>query len=87
MKLLRQNIERKTGAGEATLYPEEPEDMVRSYFGPFPTDLLTYYSSGMPTISSALKTSYAPMRSARSSSNPPPARPSPPGSTQNSPSA
>ena len=28
MKLIKSNIERKTGAGSATLLPEEPEDMV-----------------------------------------------------------
>jgi protein pelota len=28
MRLIKQNIERKTGAGSATLLPEEPEDMV-----------------------------------------------------------
>jgi len=28
MRLIKQNIEKKTGAGTATLLPEEPEDMV-----------------------------------------------------------
>lgn len=28
MRLIKQNIEKKTGAGGATLLPEEPEDMV-----------------------------------------------------------
>ena len=29
MRLIKQNIEIKDGAGSATLLPEEPEDMVR----------------------------------------------------------
>jgi len=29
MRLIKQTIERRTGAGSATLMPEEPEDMVR----------------------------------------------------------
>jgi protein pelota len=31
MRLIKQNIERKTGAGSATLLPEEPEDMVSEF--------------------------------------------------------
>lgn len=31
MRLLKSQIEQKTGAGFATLMPEEPEDMVRVY--------------------------------------------------------
>jgi protein pelota len=31
MRLIKQNIEIKDGAGSATLLPEEPEDMVRPY--------------------------------------------------------
>jgi protein pelota len=38
MKLLRQQIEAKTGAGTATLLPEEPEDMWHAYNLIQPTD-------------------------------------------------
>lgn len=31
MRLVKSAIERKTGAGTATLLPEEPEDMVYSH--------------------------------------------------------
>jgi protein pelota len=31
MRLIKQSIEIKDGAGSATLLPEEPEDMVRPY--------------------------------------------------------
>jgi protein pelota len=31
MKLIRQNIDKKSGSGSATLMPQEPEDMVSSY--------------------------------------------------------
>ncbi|KAF2859050.1 hypothetical protein K470DRAFT_265557 [Piedraia hortae CBS 480.64] len=40
MRLIRQNIERKTGAGSATLLPEEAEDMWHAYNLIRPTDLL-----------------------------------------------
>jgi hypothetical protein len=31
MRLLGQSIDAKTGAGDVTLFPEEPEDMVRCF--------------------------------------------------------
>jgi len=34
MKLLRSQMDPKTGAGTATLLPEEPEDMVRALSSP-----------------------------------------------------
>lgn len=40
MKLIKSNIERKTGAGSATLLPEEPEDMWHAYNLIRPTDIL-----------------------------------------------
>ncbi|KAK5110561.1 hypothetical protein LTR62_005753 [Meristemomyces frigidus] len=40
MRLLKQNIEKKTGAGTATLLPEEPEDMWHAYNLIRPNDLL-----------------------------------------------
>ncbi|KAK6389692.1 hypothetical protein LTR65_006174 [Meristemomyces frigidus] len=40
MRLIKHSIERKTGAGSATLLPEEPEDMWHAYNLIRPTDLL-----------------------------------------------
>ncbi|KAK3676631.1 Translation factor pelota [Recurvomyces mirabilis] len=40
MRLIKQNIEKKTGAGTATLLPEEPEDMWHAYNLIRPNDLL-----------------------------------------------
>lgn len=41
MKLIKSNIERKTGAGSATLLPEEPEDMVSKSVSPIECMLVT----------------------------------------------
>lgn len=73
MRLIKQNIERKTGSGSATLLPEEPEDMVSMSVSCLarcrPTDTDSS-DSGTPTTSFAQRISSVHLQSARSSTSP-----------------